>query len=267
MAILVSVIAAGCGSSGDENHQSVSALVTKEITYSGGGVTMKGYLAYNDSIEGQRPGVIVVHEFWGLNDHARRSADRLAEMGYLAFALDMFGEGKVADHPDDARAFTRAVSSDFEVAKVRFNAALDVLKSDRHANPDKIAAIGYCFGGGIVLNMARHGADLDAVASFHGNLRPANPPGPASIKARILVLNGAADSLVSQESIDAFKAEMDSAGVDYEFINYPNAKHAFTNPDADSAAKEFGLKVAYNEPADRQSWARLTTFLRETFGE
>lgn len=246
--------------------QTDSRLVSKEVSYNADSITMKGYLAYDDALEGRRPGVIVVHEWWGLNDHARNSATKLAEQGYVALAVDMYGDGQVAEHPNDAGAFAGAVNKDFDGARDRFDAAVELLKSDDRCSENDIAAIGYCFGGGIVLNMARQGADLDAVASFHGSLNPIEPATEGSVEAKVLVMNGADDSFVSQEAIDAFKKEMETANVDYEFINYPGAVHGFTNPSADEAAEEFGMNVGYNREADEQSWARLLQFLSQTFG-
>lgn len=241
-------------------------VVGKEVVYESGGLTMKGYLAYDENMRGKRPGVIVVHEWWGHNEHSRNSANKLAAMGYTAFALDMYGDGKTASHPDDAGAFVGAVMNDFAVAKERFNAALAVLKADEHCNTEEIAAIGYCFGGGVVLNMARQGADLDAVATFHGSIGAIEPAQPGSVKGKILVMNGADDSFLPQEAIDAFKSEMEAANVDYEFVNYPGAIHGFTNPAADENGKKFDLPLAYNKEADLQSWEKLTAFLDEVFG-
>lgn len=240
-------------------------VVGKEVVYESGGLTMKGYLAYDENMRGKRPGVIVVHEWWGHNEHSRNSANKLAAMGYTAFALDMYGDGKTASHPDDAGAFVGAVMNDFAVAKERFNAALAVLKADEHCNTEEIAAIGYCFGGGVVLNMARQGSDLDAVATFHGSIGAIEPAQPGSVKGKILVMNGADDSFLPQEAIDEFKSEMEAAQVDYEFVNYPGAIHGFTNPAADENGKKFGLPLAYSKEADQQSWEKLTTFLDVVF--
>lgn len=240
-------------------------IIGEEITYRADSITMQGYLAYDANTEGPRPGVIVVHEWWGHNEHTRNAANKLAEAGYTAFALDMYGDGKQAEHPDDAGAFAGAVMQNFDGAKARFMAALEQLKNHESTNRESIAAIGYCFGGGVVLNMARQGADLDAVATFHGSIGPIEPAQPGVVKARILVMNGADDPFVQPEAIEAFKAEMDSADVDYEFINYPGAVHAFTNPAATQKGEEFDLPLAYNEEVDNKSWNRLLEFLDHTF--
>lgn len=240
-------------------------IVGKTVEYSAQGVVMKGYLAYNESIKGKRPGVMVVHEWWGINDYERKRARMLAELGYTALAVDMYGEGKVASHPDDAGRFASELMKNFDVAKTRFMAAMDFLKQQETIDPTRIAAIGYCFGGGVVLNMAREGVDLKGVASFHGGLTPVKPAQPGSVKTKILVLNGGADKFTTPEQIKAFKEEMKAAGADFKFISYPGAMHSFTNPEADVWGKKFNLPVAYNANADKKSWDELKKFLKMVF--
>ncbi len=237
----------------------------KTVTYAAGGVKLKGYLAYDKSIKGARPGVLVVHEWWGLNDYARKRARMLAELGYTALALDMYGGGRIATHPSDAQKFASAVMKDFPVAKARFDAALEFLKKQPTVDPSRIAAIGYCFGGGVVLNMARQGADLLGVASFHGSLQAVKPAEPGMIKAKIRVYTGGADKFNPPDVVEAFKKEMDAAGADYKVIVYPGALHSFTNPDATKLGKKFNLPIAYNASADRKSWADMKAFFREIF--
>jgi dienelactone hydrolase len=237
------------------------------IEYRSGDTVLKGYVAYDDSIEGKRPGILVVHEWWGLNDYVRKRARMLAELGYTALALDMYGDGKMATHPDDAKKFSSAVKQDWEAGKARFMAALDLLKSQPTVDPERVAAIGYCFGGGVVLEMARAGVDLDGVVSFHGSLGASTPAEPGKVKARVLVYNGADDPFSPPEAIEAFKKEMDAAGVDYEFVNLPGAKHSFTNPDADKFGKEFNMPLAYNADADKTSWEGMQAFFKEIFSK
>ena len=239
----------------------------QEVTYHAGDTTLKGYIAWDAKDEGRRPGVVVVHEWWGHNDYVRRRARMLAEQGYTALALDMYGGGKQADHPKDAQSFMMELISNPEIAKARFMAAYHLLKKHETVDPSKIAAIGYCFGGAVVLQMARFGTDLKGVASFHGNLSTNSPAKPGSVKAKVLVLHGADDSLVPKEQVAAFKKEMDTAGVDYTFIEYPGAVHAFTNPAATENGKKFNLPLAYDEHADHESWAELQKCLRGVFGE
>ncbi|HXX80872.1 MAG TPA: dienelactone hydrolase family protein [Thermodesulfovibrionales bacterium] len=236
----------------------------KEVSYRATGVEMKGYLAYDRNVTGERPGVLVVHEWWGLNEYARKRARMLAEMGYTALAVDMYGGGKQAMHPDDAGKFSSELMKNFDTAKARFVAALDFLKKQPTVDPERIAAIGYCFGGGIVLNMARQGVDLKGVASFHGSLA-AVKPAQQGVKAKLLVLHGADDKFVTSEQIVAFKQEMTNAGADFRLIEYPGAIHSFTNPDADEYAKKFNLPLGYNAEADKKSWEELTKFLGKIF--
>lgn len=240
---------------------------TEEISYSADGVTMKGYIAWDDGIEGKRPGVLVVHEWWGHNDYPRKRADMLAELGYTALALDMYGAGRTADHPGDAEKFMMEVLSNLEGARARFNAALEQLRAHPTVDPTRTAAIGYCMGGGLVLHMARYGADLDAVASFHGSLPLAVAPAGegAQVTARVVAYNGEDDSFVPAKAIAAFRREMEQAGADYQFINFPGALHSFTNPDATAYGVKFGLQLEYNALADESSWAHLRLLLQSVF--
>jgi len=243
-------------------------VITEEITYQVGEENFKGYLAYNDRLESLAPAILVVHEWWGHNDYARRRAWMLADLGYTAMAIDMYGDGKTADHPDDAGKFAGLVSKNMEgVGKERFLAALKVLKEHPTTDIDRIAAIGYCFGGGTVLHMARFGVDLTGVVSFHGSLKTNTPAQKGQVKARILVCHGADDPFIPQEDIVAFKDEMDEAGADYRFISYEGAVHSFTNPDADKMAEKFGLSIAYNKNADQQSWHDMKYFFQDIFND
>ena len=242
-------------------------IVGKTVDYNAQGVVMKGYLTYDESIAGKRPGVLVVPEWWGLNDYARKRARMLAELGYTALGVDMYGDDKVATTPDDARRLSSEVMKNFEVGKARFMAAVDFLKQQPTVDPNRIAAIGYCFGGGVVLNMARQGVDLRGVASFHGGLTAVKPAQPGSVKAKILVLNGGADKFITPEQIEAFKQEMKSAGADIRFISYPGATHSFTNREATELGKKFNMPIAYNAEADRKSWGELKEFLKDVFSK
>ena len=242
-----------------------TSIEGKAVQYSAGGTVMKGYLAYDRDVKGKRPGVLVVHEWWGHNEYARKRARMLAEMGYTALAVDMYGDGKQAMHPDDAGKFSSELMKNFDTAKARFIAAEEFLKKQPTVDSGRIAAIGYCFGGGIVLNMARQGADLKGVASFHGSLSAVKPAAPGAVKAKILVLHGAEDKFITPEQIEVFKQEMKEAGADFRFIAYPGAMHSFTNPDADKLGKQFNLPLAYNEEADKKSWEDSGKFLKAIF--
>ena len=247
---------------------SQAAIITAEIPYQGSdGTQLIGYYAYDDAIQGQRPGVVVVHEWWGLNDYAKKRARDLAALGYSALAIDMYGDGKNTEHPKDAMAFMQAVLKDSAVASARFQAGLDLLKKQPQTDPNKIAAIGYCFGGGVVLNAARQGVPLAGVVSFHGALATNTPATPGSVKAKILVEHGASDSMITPENVAAFKAEMDKAGADYTFVSLDGAKHGFSNPDADrlSHGDHGGPDIGYNKPADEKSWADMQAFFKKIF--
>jgi dienelactone hydrolase len=242
-------------------------VIGKAVDYSAGGTVLKGYLAYDDKVMGKRPGVLVVHEWWGLNDYIRKRARMLAKLGYTALALDMYGEGKIVSHPDDARTFSSEVMKNFPVAKERFLAAVEFLKQQPTVDPANIAAIGYCFGGGVVLNMARQGVDLKGVASFHGSLAVVKPDTSTRIKAAVRVYNGADDKFITPEQIDAFKKEMADQKVNFKFVNYPGAVHGFTNPDATELGKKFNMAYAYSARADQESWKDLQQFLKDIFKE
>lgn len=242
-------------------------IETREITYAADGVEMTGYLAWDNELEGERPGILVVHEWWGQNEYPRMRARRLAELGYTALALDMYGDRKIAQHPEDAGAFMNASLSNLPAARARFDAGLEVLRAQPTVDAENIAAIGYCFGGGVVLHMARFGADLKAVASFHGSLglgiAPAGKGG--EVKARVVAYNGEDDPFVTQAQIDALLAEMEAAGADFQLINLPGALHSFTNPQATATGKEFGLPLVYNELADQASWAHMQLVFNKVF--
>ena len=237
-----------------------AAVKSRVVQYEAGGVPLQGYMAWDDAAKGKRPGVIVVHEWWGHNQHARNAADKLAKAGYVAFALDMFGQGKVTTHPDSAQGFVAEAMGDAEAIPTRFDAALALLKADAHVDPARIGAIGYCFGGAVVLGMARAGEDLKAVGTFHGALATQHPAEPGKVKAKLLVQTGADDPMVNAEAVAAFEKEMKAAGADFRVITYPGAKHSFTNPNADKAGVP-GL--AYNASADQKSWAELLKFFKK----
>ena len=242
-----------------------AAIQTREVPYTAAdGTRLVGYHAWDDAISGPRPGVIVVHEWWGLNDYAKRRARDLAALGYSALAVDMYGDGRNTQHPDDAKAFMNAALADPAIPKARFQTGLDLLKAQPQTDPARLAAIGYCFGGKVVLDMARQGLPLAAVVSFHGALVTATPATPGSVKAKVLVEHGAADSFITAEQIAAFKAEMDQAGADYRFVELPGAKHGFSNPDAD-AHKGHGLDLGYQKEADERSWADMQALFKNVF--
>jgi dienelactone hydrolase len=241
-----------------------SSLKEENVTYTGNGVTMDGYVVYDGNKEGKRPAVLVVPEWWGLVDYPKMRARKLAELGYIAMAVDMFGNGKVAANPDEAMKATGPFYKDLKMTKSRFDAALAKLKTFSQVDTNNIAAIGYCFGGGVVLNVARLGEDLKGVVSFHGGLIGA-PANKNLLKAKILVCHGMADSLVKPDDVEKFRKQMDAIGADYTLKQYPNATHAFTNPASDENGKKFNMPVKYNPEADSASWNDMKDFFARIF--
>ena len=250
----------------ENNNQKDSAMISlKEdaITYNLNGKNYKGFVIYDSSKQGKRPGVLVVHEWWGLGDYSRNRAKQLAELGYIAMAVDMYGEGKTADDPGTAQELATPFYKDPSLAKTRLDAALNKLKKYSQTDTANIGAIGYCFGGFVVLNATKLGADLKGVVSFHGGLGGV-PVSKAMIKAKILVCHGDSDQFVNPE-VAGFKKSMDSAAVEYTFKSYPNATHAFTNPGSTEKGKKFNMPIQYNAAADSASWADMKEFFSKIF--
>ena len=232
------------------------------VTYKDGDLELRGIVFWDDAFTGPRPGVLVVHEWWGLNDYAKLRAEMLAESGYVAFAGDMYGDGKMTRHADEAKGWMQQITANTEAWQRRAGLALEQLKSHPNVQSEKLAAIGYCFGGATVMQLAYAGEDLDGVVSFHGSLPPATPQQAAKVKARVLIAHGDADGFVPKERIEAFKRGLSQADVDWEMNIYSGARHSFTNPYADG----YGMDgIAYHEQADRRSWLRTLAFFEELF--
>ena len=240
----------------------IAAVKTEAVQYKDGDQVLNGFVSYDDAISGKRPGVMVVHEWWGLNDYAKHRAEMLAELGYVAFAADMYGDNKVTTHAADAKGWMTQITDNQDAWQKRALAGLEALKSNDKVDPERLAAIGYCFGGATVMQLAYAGADLDGVASFHGALPAATPEQQKNIKTSILIAHGEKDAHVPPERVAAFKEALDAAGADYEFVTYGGAEHSFTNPDAGS----FGVPgLKYDAKADARSWATMQDFLKEVF--
>ncbi len=235
---------------------------TEPVAYAHDGAALEGYLAYDDSIAIPRPGILVVHEWKGLNDYAKRRAEQLARLGYVAFAVDMYGKGVRAKDHEEAAKLSGIYRNDRQLMRGRIQAALDVLRRNEHVDPNHIAAIGYCFGGTTVLELARSGADIAGVVSFHGGLDTPTPAQAGQIHARVLVLRGANDPYVTPDQIAAFEREMQAAGADYQVMTYEGAVHSFTVPEAGNDPSK---GMAYNAEADRQSWEAMQAFLQQVF--
>lgn len=239
-----------------------AAIHTEIVEYKQGETVLEGYLAYDDAVEGKRPGVLIVHEWTGLGSYAKKRAEQIAGLGYAAFAADIYGKGIRPENPKDAGTQAGIYKKDRALMRERVLAGLEVLKNQAQADASKTAAIGYCFGGTAVLELARSGADVQGVVSFHGGLDTPRPEDAEKIKGKVLVLHGADDPHAPAEQVQAFEKEMRDAGVDWQAVLYGGAVHAFTNPDAGNDASK---GAAYNEKADRRSWEAMKTFLTEIF--
>jgi len=240
-------------------------ILTNRLEYKVGDAAHQGYLAYDDEIAETRPGVIIVHEWWGLNDYPIKRAHMLAELGYVALAIDMYGDGRIAEDPTRAGELMNAVLNDMDRGTAALRAGYQLLLDQPGVDPERSAAIGYCFGGAMVLHMARIGLPLSAVASFHGALGSFHTAEPGSIGAKILVCHGAADSMVSLDDLEAFKNEMDAARADYEVLLLDGAKHGFSNPQADVNAEKYGIDLAYSPTAEEKSWAAVRALFDKVF--
>jgi dienelactone hydrolase len=237
-------------------------IMTETVAYTHGDIELEGFLAWDDGVAGARPGVLVVHEWTGLNDYTKSRCRQLAEMGYIAFALDMYGKGIRPQTADEASKQATIYRSDRPLMQARAHAGLDVLLNNALCDRSRVAAIGYCFGGGTVLELARSGADISGVVSFHGNLDTPDPSVAENIQCKILVCHGAADPHVPWEQVKAFMDEMHAADVDFQFIAYGGAVHSFTNS---NSGDDPSRGVAYNPDADRRSWDHMNMFYNELF--
>ena len=243
--------------------QARAAIKTQLIEYKQGDTTLEGYLAYDDSIQGKRPGVLIVHEWDGLGDYAKMRADMVAKLGYVAFAADIYGKGVRPKNAQESAAEAGKYGRDRALMRARAIAGLDQLKNNPMVDPNKIAAIGYCFGGTTVLELARSGADIAGVVTFHGGLSNPTPEDAKKIKAKVLVLAGADDPLVPQKDIEQFQKDMRDAKVDLAYVSYSGTLHAFTNPKVSDPAHG----VQYNAVSDKRSWQAMKDFFAEIFGQ
>ena len=243
-----------------------AGVKTEKIEYSHNGTKLKGYLAYDDSKLGKRPGVIVVHEWWGHNNHARNRAKMLAEAGYTALALDMYGSGKLANHPKKAGEFMNAAFSNWPDSQARYNKALEILKGHKTVDATRIGSIGFCFGGAVSIKMAKGGADLKGIVGFHSALPMEPVITKNSMKAAVLIINGSEDGFLKPETVAAFSQDMFRANVDFTYMNLKGVKHSYTNPQADEFAKKFNIEaLKYDKKADEQAWAAMLKFFERIF--
>ncbi len=243
-------------------------IVEQSINYTHNGDNLKSYIYYDDTITTKIPAVLVAHEWWGLNDYAKYRAKELAKLGYVGFAIDMYGSDKKTKHGKQAKQWMQGITKNKDIWVARANFAYNLIKKHNKVNANKIAAIGYCFGGATVIQMAYSGIDLKAIISFHGSLIPATYEQANNIKASILINNGASDKFVSTESINKFQKSLDGSNVDWQFINYSDAKHGFTNKKADEYGQINAINnLAYNKLADKRSWLAMQNLLTEVFNK
>ncbi len=243
-------------------ESATAQIHTEYITYNDGDVVLEGYIAYDKSFTGKRPGVLVVHEWMGINDYTIQRSKQLAEMGYFAFAADIYGKGIRPTTPEEAGKQASVYKNDRQLMRKRINLALDEIRKQSIVDAEKVSAIGYCFGGTVVLELARSGADIKGVVSFHGGLDTPNLSDANNIKAKVLVLHGADDPYVPEEQLKTFEKEMRDAKVDWQLVSYGNAVHSFTNP---GAGNDNSKGAAYNEKADKRSWEAMKNFFIEIF--
>lgn len=243
---------------------SAAAMKEETISFTADSANLHGFVVYNDSVKGKRPAVLVLPEWWGLNDYPKMRARELAKLGYVAMAVDVYGDGKIADNPDSAKAYAGPFYMHPEKAKARIDAAIARIKAYDIVDSSKIGAIGYCFGGGILINTARLGDDLKGLVSFHGSLL-GTPAKKGMLRTKMLICHGNADKFVSPQDVATFKKQMDSIGASYTFIGYDSATHAFTNPASTETGKKFNMPIAYNAKADSASWDAMKTFFNDLF--
>jgi dienelactone hydrolase len=261
--IIVAVIILGFSSVAKSGNLPPN-IKEETVSYTVNGVVYNSFIAYDDNIKGKRPAILVVPEWWGVNDYTKMRARKLAELGYIAMATDVFGGGKVATNPAEAQQFTGPMYKDPTLAKSLLDGAANKLKEYSQTDPNNFATIGYCFGGFVALNYAKLGADLKCVVSFHGGMG-GTPVDKKLLKAKVLVCQGGSDSFVAQKDVDKFKHQLDSIGVDNTVKVYANATHAFTNPDATAIGKKFNMPIEYNPQADKDSWNDMKMFFRKIF--
>lgn len=241
-----------------------AAIHTEAVEYKHHDAILEGYLAYDDALKGNRPGILVVHEWTGIGDYIKMRTEELAKLGYIAFAIDMYGKGIRPEKREEAARQAGIYRADRQIMAARANAGLEALKKHKLTDRMRIVAIGYCFGGGTVLELARSGADIAGVVSFHGNLDTPNPQDAKNIKAKVLVLHGADDPHVPLGQVTAFQNEMRAARADWQMVSYGNAVHSFTNP---ASGNDPSTGAAYNKEADKRSWKAMQSFFKEIFSQ
>jgi dienelactone hydrolase len=260
------ILLTSCNNNAKKKETTMKEPKLKEetVSYKLDSSTRNNFVVYDENIEGNRPAVLVIHEWWGLNDYTKMRTRELAKLGYIAMAVDMYGDGKMGEDPEAAGKLATPFYMKPELAKPIFDAALEKLKAFSQTDATKVGAIGYCFGGAQVINLAKMGEDLKGVVSFHGNLM-VMPANKNLLKAQILVCHGATDNFVPQNEVDQFRKQLDSIGAKYTFKAYEGATHAFTNPDATAMGEKFKMPIKYNAAADTASWNEMKSFFSQIF--
>lgn len=264
--LLSGIILTSCDNNSEKKKAEAKMPKLKEenLSYKIDSLNMDGYIVYDENVTGKRPAVLVVHEWWGMNEYVKRRARELAGLGYIAMAVDMYGNGQRADNPELAGKLATPFYQNPAMTKAHFEAALNKFKTYKEVDTANIGAIGYCFGGGVLLNIVRMGEPLKGIVSFHGSLL-GTPADKNLLTAKVLVLHGDDDKFVPATEVAAFKKQMDSIGAAYTFKSYPGATHAFSNPDATAMGEKYKIPIAYNAAADTASWNEMKTFFTGLF--
>jgi len=262
--LIVALIITSCNNAPAKTEKKEPKLKEETVTYTVDSLRFKSYIVYDENMEGKRPAVLVIHEWWGLNDYAKRRAKMLAELGYIAMAVDMYGNDRMGNDPAEAQNLSTPYFMHPDMSKLIFDAALEQFKKNPLVDENKIGGIGYCFGGGVLLNIVRLGEPLKGIVTFHG-IMPNVPANKELTNTEILVCNGGADPFVPEDQLNQFKKQMDSIGKKYTVINYPGALHAFSNPNATALGEKFKMPIAYNAAADTTSWKDMKDFFTRIF--
>lgn len=265
--VIVSILFISCNGNQSKNDDVLThsvSIKSETVNYKNDTSVYSGYIAFDSSFQKSRPVVIIIHEWWGQNEYVKRRAKELAELGYLAMAIDLYGENKVAKTVEEAAGLSMPFYQNSHLAKSNYELAYSILKKYPQADTNNVAVIGYCFGGSMALELARMGERLKGVVSFHGGLSGLTPK-KELLKAKVLICHGADDQFVKAEEVSIFKKQMDSIAADYKFVQYEGATHAFSNPDATEWGKKFRIPIAYNQNADTLSWNEMKHFFEKIF--
>jgi dienelactone hydrolase len=262
--ITASILFISCNTNSSKKNKVIGQIKTENVIYKNDTAVYSGYVAFDSSTEIKRPVIFIIHEWWGQNDYVKRRANQFAELGYLAMAIDLYGENKTAKTVEEAANFSKPFYQNSSLAKNNYELAYAILKNYPQADTNNMAIVGFCFGGSMALEIARMGERVNGVVSFHGGLSGQTPKKDL-LKAKVLICHGADDQFVIEKEVNVFKKQMDSIGADYKFVQYKGATHAFSNPDATEWGKKFNIPIAYNQNADTSSWNEMKHFFEKIF--